>query len=221
MTDFFSKLKASEAESAEPMPGDKALSDYVCQKRYNLSVHLPVSTDRAWRWISQIGRGAGYYTYDELFNAARPSANYILDLPEPLTDDENKMMGRLIAVEPEVGLAWATLSRPTLLHRLGWVIAYKLCPHECGASLLARLTVGTEGVLQQLMLKCAGVIGYILLRRQLANMARIVASYPVRKQKAETNREIAPLGHQRDFAMLATLPEPIPSVPVAEPAQPE
>ncbi len=68
---------ASEVEVAGPMPGD----DLVAEPSFNATraITIDAPPEAVWPWLVQIGFGrAGFYSYDLLDNAARPSAERIL-----------------------------------------------------------------------------------------------------------------------------------------------
>ena len=68
---------ASDAEVGAAMPGDEIVSQSsVCATR---AITIDAPPEQVWPWIVQIGFGrAGFYSYDLLDNAGRPSSTKIL-----------------------------------------------------------------------------------------------------------------------------------------------
>jgi hypothetical protein len=68
---------ATDAEVAAAMPGDDLVPDPSFTATRAITIAAP--PEDVWPWIVQIGTGrAGFYSYDLLDNAARPSADRIL-----------------------------------------------------------------------------------------------------------------------------------------------
>jgi hypothetical protein len=68
---------ATSAEVEGPMPGD----DIVPRASFTATRAITISAppDEVWPWLAQLGFGrAGFYSYDLLDNAGRPSAERIL-----------------------------------------------------------------------------------------------------------------------------------------------
>jgi hypothetical protein len=94
-------------EQALALPGD----DYVAggpptHAAMTRAVTVAAPPEKVWPWVAQLGRGAGFYSYDALDNGSRPSARHIVSwIPEPAVGDATAM-GYLRHVEPGVGLTW-------------------------------------------------------------------------------------------------------------------
>jgi hypothetical protein len=68
---------ATDAEVAAAMPGDEMVPEASFNATRAITIGAP--PEDVWPWIVQIGtRRAGFYSYDLLDNAARPSADRIL-----------------------------------------------------------------------------------------------------------------------------------------------
>jgi hypothetical protein len=60
-------------EEQRPLPGDELLADVAAQLTHGITIAAPVHV--IWPWLVQMGCGrAGFYSYDSLDNAGRPSA---------------------------------------------------------------------------------------------------------------------------------------------------
>ena len=68
---------ATQDEVARPMPGDPIVrkADFVATR----AITIDVAPGQVWPWLVQIGSGrAGWYSYDRVDNAGRPSATAII-----------------------------------------------------------------------------------------------------------------------------------------------
>lgn len=91
---------ATRAEAAGEWPGDELIARYDGQS--TMATTLPAPPDAVWPWLVQMGcNRAGWYSFDRLDNAGRPSAERIVDRWQDLKEGQ-----RLEAV-PEGG-AWFT-----------------------------------------------------------------------------------------------------------------
>jgi hypothetical protein len=100
---------ATPAEGEPAMAGDVFLEDDPGDGRRivmtrAISVGAPVET--VWPWVAQLGRGAGFYSYDRLDNGGKTSARHVVSwVPAPALGDASAT-GYLRHVEPGVELAW-------------------------------------------------------------------------------------------------------------------
>jgi hypothetical protein len=87
---------ATEEEVAAPMPGD----DVVPEPSFGATraITIAAAPSAVWPWIVQAGFGrAGFYSYDLLDNAARPSAEQIL------AEHQNPQVGDWVPMAAKVG----------------------------------------------------------------------------------------------------------------------
>ncbi|KOT89929.1 hypothetical protein ADK86_27675 [Streptomyces sp. NRRL F-5755] len=91
---------ATRAEAAGDWPGDELIPQYDGQS--TMATTLPAPPDAVWPWLVQMGcNRAGWYSFDRLDNAGRPSAERIVAQWQGLKEGQ-----RLEAV-PDGG-AWFT-----------------------------------------------------------------------------------------------------------------
>ena len=65
--------------------------------RLTRAVWIEVPPEQVWPWIAQMGRGAGWYSYDWLDNGARPSARHLVSwIPEPRLGDASAIEDRVL-----------------------------------------------------------------------------------------------------------------------------
>ena len=70
---------ATPAERAMRMPGDEFFTDrasaFVAMTR---AVSITAPPETVWPWLAQLGRGAGWYSFDRLDNGGLVSARHIV-----------------------------------------------------------------------------------------------------------------------------------------------
>lgn len=98
---------ATAEEAALPLTGDSWLEGGPpVRVRMTRATWIETPAERVWPWIAQLGRGAGWYSYDRLDNGGRPSARHIVGwIPEPRLGDA-AAIGYLRHLEPGRELAW-------------------------------------------------------------------------------------------------------------------
>ena len=70
-------FRPSRTERRQSMPGDTVVPDAAYTTTQAVTIAVP--PDRVWPWLVQMGGGrAGWYSYDRIDNAGRPSARSIL-----------------------------------------------------------------------------------------------------------------------------------------------
>jgi hypothetical protein len=64
---------ATRAERTQPLPGDELLPETATVSTHAITIEAP--RESIWPWLAQMGCDrAGWYSYDRLDNAGRPSA---------------------------------------------------------------------------------------------------------------------------------------------------
>ena len=71
-------VRASREERARTLPGDERIPDSIGSFTHAITIRRPRS--EVWPWLAQMGAGsrAGWYSYDFIDNARRPSADRII-----------------------------------------------------------------------------------------------------------------------------------------------
>lgn len=131
---------ATDAEVAEPMPGDELVPG--CQYRCTRAISIDAPPSAVWPWLVQVGFGkAGFYSNDLLDNVAHPSADRVLDeFQHPSVGDWVPMFSKvnettafkIAAIEPCSELVW-------LKPDSTW--AWKLSDLDGGTRLVTRLRI--------------------------------------------------------------------------------
>ena len=135
---------SSDAEIESPMPGDEI--DVPSQFTATRAITIGAPPMAVWPWLTQVGRGrAGFYSYDLLDNAGRPSATEVLpefqrvapgDLAAPMSSRPSSSTSFVVAaVEEGKSLVWAKADS---------VWAWQLTPAGAGTRLVVRLRSGAS-----------------------------------------------------------------------------
>src|SRR5687768_14399951 len=70
-------VHATPAEVQCPLPGDELIADPIASLTHAITIRR--SPAGVWPWLAQMGAGrAGWYSYDEIDNGGRPSADEII-----------------------------------------------------------------------------------------------------------------------------------------------
>ena len=98
---------STSEERARRMPGDGYLEgghgERVVMTR---AQSIRARPETVWPWLAQLGRGAGWYSFDRLDNGGKGSARHIVSwIPEPQVGDASAV-GYLRYLEPGRALVW-------------------------------------------------------------------------------------------------------------------
>ena len=174
---------ASDAEVAGAMPGDELVPDPSFDA--TRAITIDASPRDVWPWIVQLGYGrAGWYSYDLLDNAGRPSAETILSaFQRPEVGDWVPMAAkvddatafRIKAFEPD---AWMLWEKPDS----SW--AWTLAPDDHGRTrLVGRLRAVYDwrrpgsALLTLILLEFAD---FAMMRKQLKGIKKRAEATPAR-----------------------------------------
>jgi hypothetical protein len=177
--------------------GDELMLDPDVRFIRAITVDRPPS--EVWPWVAQIGRGAGYYSYDVLDNGGKPSADHLLDIPPPTLGDRNEAIGRVMRVEPGREIVWQVRDVRFVGATAGLVIGYSVLPHGASSSRVVTLILArVRGLTAWLARRLFEIIDYVMAPEQLRGLKWRVETYADR-QKGEAGGPCAGAAeHQRD-----------------------
>ena len=153
------------------MPGDAYL-DGGPRPRVVMTRAVSISAppERVWPWVSQLGRGAGFYSIDWLDNGRKRSAWHIVSwIPEPRLGDATAI-GYLRHVSPGRSLAWWLNGGRFLGSAARMVTCFVLSAEGQGTRLVSRISADASGPLALIALLIFQVIDSIMARRQLIGL---------------------------------------------------
>lgn len=165
------------------------------------AVSIAAPTGTVWSWLSQNGRGAGWYSYEALDNGGRPSAKHIVTwIPEPAVGDA-AAIGYLRHVEPGVELVWWAPDDPFLGARTWSAWQYTVAPEATGSRLLMRVDLATSGPTAWLPLMAVPVIDSIMATRQLHQIKVGCERYGARRDEPD-NPETGARDQYQEFHVI-------------------
>jgi hypothetical protein len=177
---------ATPAECATPMTGDAYLDGGPpARVAMTRAVSLNRPPEVVWPWLAQLGRGAGWYSYDLLDNGNQASARHLVSwIPEPQLGDASAI-GYLRYLEPGRELVWWVGGEKFLGTKARMVIDILVTPQDRGSRLVIRISGDAAGPTARLVLKIFQVIDTIMARRQLLGIKERVEAYGLRAADPE------------------------------------
>jgi hypothetical protein len=155
-------------ERARRMPGDEYLEgDGRARVAMTRAISIKAPPERVWPWLSQLGRGAGWYSVDWLDNGRRVSAWHIVSwIPEPRLGDATAI-GYLRAMDPGRSLAWWVDGARFLGSRTRLVTCFQVSADGQGTRLVSRMSADATGPTAGIALLVFRAIDSVMARRQL------------------------------------------------------
>jgi hypothetical protein len=162
---------STPAERDAPMPGDSwaraAAPAGASFLRMTRAISLPVPPDAAWPWLAQLGRGAGFYSYDRLDNGGKRSACHVVPwIPPPRLGDATAI-GYLRHLVPGRETAWWMPEMRWFGCRVTMACAYRLAAEGGGSRLVMRVNGGAAGPTVGLVYGLFILMDSLMARRQL------------------------------------------------------
>lgn len=162
------RFGSTAKERAMKMPGDAWLeggpSARVAMTR---AITIEASPDQVWPWLEQMGRGAGWYSFDLLDNGGKVSARHIVSwIPEPRIGDASPI-GYLRHLEPGHSLAWWVRGTSFLGATTRLVVDIRLTPEGARSRLVIRMSADASGAMAHPVLLVFRFIDSIMACRQL------------------------------------------------------
>ncbi len=162
------------------------------------AITINATPEEIYPWINQLGRGAGWYSYDKYDNGGYPSADYIIpDIPLAKLGDKSEL-GEVISTASYDHIAWLSKKRHLLLSRADITYTYSLLPlNQKQTRLLVRVRLVSTGVFDWIDLRYFEFRDFIRMKRQLLNLKYLIETYPRRLEAGLINKDEAPFGHQK------------------------
>ena len=137
-------------ELTVPLPGDEYLEGGPeARTVITRAISISAPPEAVWPWLAQMGRGAGWYSYDRIDNGGKTSARHIVSwIPSPRIGDA-AAIGWLRDLEPGRALTWWLPGDKVIGTTLRMVVDIRLDPEGAGSRLIIRVSgdaTGTAGV---------------------------------------------------------------------------
>jgi hypothetical protein len=145
-------------------------------------ISISTPPEVVWPWLAQMGRGAGFYSYDWLDNDRKASAEHLVSwIPHPQLGDA-VAFGYLRHLEPGRELVWWVEECSWL--GATWRGGFQYCLHpEDGVSrLVARVACEARGWLAWLAPWIFIMIDSIMMRRQFLELKKRAEQYGIRRE---------------------------------------
>ena len=178
---------ADSKESTMPMAGDDWLKGgppaCVVMTR---AISIGEPPEIVWPWLAQLGRGAGWYSFDRLDNGGKGSARHLVSwIPEPRVGDATAI-GYLRHLEPGRDMAWWLLGERFLGALTRMVFSVCLRPEGQGSRLVIRISGDAAGLTARPLLCIFQAIDSIMAIRQLLGIKERVERYGMATACPET-----------------------------------
>jgi hypothetical protein len=196
---------ATPEECARPMTGDAYLEGGPAARiAMTRAISINQPPEVVWPWLAQLGRGAGWYSYDRLDNGGKASARHLVSwIPEPQLGDA-AAIGYLRDLEPGRELAWWAGGMQWLGSRGRMVFDILVKPQDGGSRLVIRVSADFAGPTARLTLWAIQVIDTIMARRQLLGIKERVETYGARSEDPDHPENGLPDQYQSFLAIYAS-----------------
>lgn len=155
------------------------------RRRMTRAISIDAPPETVWGWLAQVGRGAGWYSYDRFDNGGLASARHIVQwIPQPRIGDAASI-GYLRHVEPGRELAWWGPDVRFLGARTWSMFRYTCVPQDTGSRLQMRVDFTAHGPLRWLVLGLFPVVDSVMAVRQLRNIEDLAVRYGLRTEDPE------------------------------------
>lgn len=177
---------STDEEQDASMPGDSFFEGRPAQRlAMTRAVTINASPEIVWPWLAQIGRGAGWYSYDWLDNGGKASARHIVTwIPAPEPGDASPI-GYLRHLEQGRSMVWwlGGLRFAGATARLAVDIG--LTQKEDQSRVVIRNSADASGVMAGTALLIFRFIDSIMAIRQLVGLRNRVERFGDRTENPE------------------------------------
>ena len=172
---------ATDYECLMPMAGDEYLAGGPPAKVVmTRAVTIDAPTETVWPWLAQLGRGAGWYSYDFLDNGAKLSANHIVSWIPPPQEGDAAPIGYLRHLVPGSELTWWMPGTRFLGSLARIVFDIRLFPRGKRSRLTIRISGDAVEGVPVLVLAFFQFIDSIMARRELLGIQERVERHGAR-----------------------------------------
>ena len=177
---------ATASEVAAQLSGDEWLEDPPpARVRMTRAAWVEASPETLWPWVAQMGRGAGWYSYDRIDNGGRASASHIVGwIPAPRLGDATPI-GYLRRHEPGRELAWWLPRVRFLGSEFRGVTLYRVTGAGARSRLVVRIQADVRGLLGRPACWLFRAVDGFMARRQLAGIVQRAERFGARRRDPE------------------------------------
>lgn len=178
---------SSAEEQSARMPGD-TFFDGGSSRRLAMTraVTINASPEIVWPWLAQMGRGAGWYSYDWLDNGGKDSARHIVSrIPAPELGDASPI-GYLRHLDHGQSMAWWLGGLRFAGATACLVVAICLTRKGDQSRLVIRNSAEASGVMAPIALLVFRFIDSIMAIRQLVGVRNRAECFGARSENPES-----------------------------------
>ena len=182
------------------MPGDALLEDGSSRRlAMTRAITIQASPEIVWPWLAQLGRGAGWYSWDWLDNGRKVSAQHIIGwVPAPELGDASPI-GYLRSLVHGQSMTWWANSVRFAGASARLVVDISLTPQGDHSRLIMRMSADASGAMASTALLLFRFIDSIMAIRQLVGIGGRVECFGARSENPET----AETGARRQVASVS------------------
>lgn len=138
--------------------------------RMTRAISVDAPPDDVWPWVAQLGRGAGWYSFERIDNGGRASARHIVGwIPEPRVGDATAI-GYVRHLEPGTEIVWWAPQVAFLGARTWSMFGYRVVADDHGTRLLLRVDAVVSGTTGPFVVALFPLADSIMALRQLRNL---------------------------------------------------
>ena len=162
---------STSGERTLKLPGDEYLEgDRRARVVMTRAISISAPPERVWPWLSQLGRGAGWYSVDWLDNGRKVSAWHIVSWIPELRLGDATAIGYLRHVTKGRSLAWWIDGSGFLGSQFRMVTCYAIGAEGQGTRLISRISADATGPAAAIFLLAFRAIDSIMACRQLIGL---------------------------------------------------
>jgi hypothetical protein len=149
------------------------------------AVTVAAPVEDVWPWVAQLGRGAGWYSYDAMDNGRRRSASHLVSwIPAPRLGDASAI-GYIRHLEPGRSVAWWAPGERWLGADVRMVATYALSVDGDRTRLVQRVSADGTGWSKGAVKLLFVVVDSLMSRRQLLGIRGRVERFGTRGDDPE------------------------------------
>lgn len=169
------------------MPGDTFFEGGPARRlAMTRAVTIQAEPEIVWPWLAQMGRGAGWYSYDWLDNGGKTSARHIVSwIPESELGDASPI-GYLRHLQPGQSMVWWLKGLRFAGATARLVVDISLTRQAHQSRLVIRNSADAAGVMAGTALLIFRFIDSIMAIRQLVGIRNRVECFGARTENPET-----------------------------------
>lgn len=177
---------ATAEERSMPMAGDDYLAGGPPARAVmTRSVTIDAPTETVWPWLAQLGRGAGWYSYDLLDNGSKKSARHIVSWVPPPQAGDASPVGYLRHIVPGSELTWWTPGLRFLGSFARLVFDIRLRPEGARSRLTIRMSADANEGAPRAVLSVFRFLDGVMARRELLGIQERVERHGARTANPE------------------------------------